>query len=213
MENMNNPYSPKDYTRLEKRLGAIIFIVIMIMIILTALSGCTLTPYAVDPIYEDHPHTTEVYYNGADIYFGYYSGFYYYYGIPHFYPWWYYYQFIPPHHYYTHTHIHVHCDNGHYVYGHRGPLFHNIGPDCPNNQGRFVPTIKPKNNKDKSFVFPKDWKSNNSTRINKQNNFKYNTNKVNYNRTFNINQSSNTNKPNKSNNSTRPNRTNKKSRK
>ena len=171
-----------------------------------------------DPTYEDHPHTTEVYWYtdyelGGTPYFGYWDNFYYYYGGPHFYPWWYYYQFIPPHHYYTHTHIHVHCDNGHYVYGHRGPLFHNIGPDCPNNQGRFVPTIKPKNNKDKSFVFPKDWKSNNSTRINKQNNFKYNTNKVNYNRTFNINQSSNTNKPNKSNNSTRPNRTNKKSRK
>jgi len=202
MENTNNPYSPKDYTKIEKRLGAIIFIIIMILIILTALSGCTLTTYAVDPVYEDHPHTTEIYYNGTDIYFGYYSGFYYYYGIPHFYPWWYYYQFIPPHHYYTHTHIHVHCDNGYYVYGHRGPLFHNIGPDCPTNQGRFVPTIKPKNNKDKSFVFPRDWKSSNSTRINKNTNI----NKINYNRTF--NQSVNTNtKPN--NRPIKPNRSNK----
>ena len=171
MGNLNN-----FYTKTEKRLGIVIFAIIMGLIIVTALSGCTLTTYAVDPVYEDHPHTTEIYYNGIDIYFGYYSGFYYYYGIPHYYPWWYYYQFIPPHHYYTHSHIHVHCDNGHYVYGHRGPtLNNNIAKD-------FRPTIKVKNNKDKSFVFPRDWKSNNSPRINKQN---YNINKINYNRTFN----------------------------
>jgi len=160
-----------------------------ILLLLIFLSGCALTTYTVDPIYEDHPHTTEVYYNGVDIYFGYHSGFYYYYGVPHFYPWWYYYQFIPPYHFYTHTHVHVYCDNGYYVYGHRGPLFHNDGPNCPTNQGKFVPTIKPKNNKDKSFVFPRDWKSSNSTRINKHNN------KINYNRTFNLN-NSNVNKTN-----------------
>ena len=204
MENMNNPHN---YTKKEKALGTTIFIIIMIMILLTALSGCYVTSYTPNPVYEDHPHTTEVYYNGIDIYFGYHSGFYYYYGIPHFYPWWYYYQFIPPYHYYTHTHIHVYCDNGYYVYGHRGPTINN------NVVKDFTPTIKVRNNKDKSFVFPRSWKSKNSTRINKQNNFNYNTNKINYNRTFNLNQSSNTNKPNKPNNSTRPNRTNKKSRK
>ncbi len=170
------------------------------LLLLLLLCSCTLTQYTVDPVYEDHPHTTEIYYNGVDVYFGYSSGFYYYYGVPHFYPWWYYYQFIPPYHYHVHSHVHIHCDNGYYVYGHRGPLFHNVGPDCPTNQGRFVPTIKPKNNKDKSFVFPTNWKSNNSTRINKQN---YNINKINYNRTFNYN-----NKINKGNNgSTRPNQT------
>ena len=180
---------------------------IFFLTLLITLTGCYITSYTPDPIYEDHPHTTEIYYNGIDIYFGFHSGFYYYYGKPHIYPWWYYYQFIPPHHYYTHSHIHVHCDNGHYVYGHRGPrLNNNVIKD-------FRPTIKIRNKKDKSFFYPRSWKSSNSTRINKQNNFKYNTNKVNYNRTFNINQSSNTNKPNKSNNSTRPNRTNKKSRK
>jgi len=158
-----------------------------ILILILFLSSCSLTSYYVDPVYEDHPHTTEIYYNGIDIYFGYNSGFYYYYGIPHFYPWWYYYQFIPPYHYYTHSHIHVHCDNGHYVYGHRGPTFNN------QVQKDFRPTIKIKNNKDKSFVFPRDWKSNNSTRINKQN----------YNRTF------NTSHKNQGNNgSTRPNKTN-----
>ena len=137
---------------------------IFFLTLLITLTGCYITSYTPDPIYEDHPHTTEIYYNGIDIYFGYYSGFYYYYGIPHYYPWWYYYQFIPPYHYHTHTHIHVHCDNGHYVYGHRGPtLNNNVAKD-------FRPTIKIKNNKDKSFVFPRNWKSSNSTRINKQSN-------------------------------------------
>jgi hypothetical protein len=180
---------------------------VFILLLVVTLSGCYITSYTPDPIYEDHPHSTEVYYNGVDIYFGYYSGFYYYYGIPHYYPWWYYYQFIPPHHYHTHTHIHVHCDNGHYVYGHRGPtLNNNVAKD-------FRPTIKVKNNKDKSYVFPRDWKSSNSTRTNKQNNVKYNINKINYNRTFNINQSSNNkpvinNKPNRNNNSNRNKNTN-----
>ena len=177
-----------------------------IFIILFLFTGCYVTSYTPNPVYEDHSHSTEIYWAtdyeiGGDPYWGYWSGFYYYYGVPHFYPWWYYYQFIPPYHYHTHTHVHVHCEPGNYVYGHRGPLFHNTGPDCTVNQGRFVPTIKPKNNKDKSFVFPRDWKSSNSTRINKQNNIKYNTNKINYNRTFKINQSSNTNiKPNRPNN-------------
>jgi hypothetical protein len=170
-----------------------------IFFILLFLSSCSLTQYTYDPIYEDHPHTTEVYYYGTDVYFGYYSGFYYYYGVPHFYPWWYYYQFIPPYNFYTHTHVYVQCDNGYYVYGHRGPKFHNIGPDCPNNQGKFIPTIKPKNNIDKSFVFPRDWKSNNSTRNNKQNDIKYNIDKINYNRTFNFNNTHKSNNINKFN--------------
>jgi hypothetical protein len=152
-----------------------------IILVLLFLSSCSLTStYYVDPVYEDHPHTTEVYWYtdyelGGMPYFGYWNNFYYYYGVPHFYPWWYYYQFIPPYHYYTHTHIHVHCDNGHYVYGHRGPtLNNNVAKD-------FRPTIKVKNKNDKAFVFPRDWKSSNSPRINKQD----------YNRTFNINQSKN----------------------
>ncbi len=179
-------------------------IIIIGLLMSFLLGSCSLTNYVYDPVYEDHPHSTEVYYNGVDVYWGYYTGFYYYYGIPHYYPWWYYYQFIPPYHYHTHTHIHVHCDNGHYVYGHRGPtLNNNVAKD-------FRPTIKVKNNKDKSFVFPRDWKSSNSTRTNKQNNVKYNINKINYNRTFNINQSTNNkpvinNKPNRNNKSNRNN--------
>ena len=198
MENMNNPHN---YTKKEKALGTTIFIIIMIMILLTALSGCYVTSYTPSHIYEDHPHTTEVYWYtdyelGGIPYFGYCDNFYYYYGVPHFYPWWYYYQFIPPYHYYTHSHIHVHCDNGHYVYGHRGPTLNN------NVVKDFRPTIKEKTYKDKSIVFPRDWKSSNSTRTNKQSNVKYNINKINYNRTFNLNNSNkniNSNK-NKSNN-------------
>ena len=170
----------------------------LLLLLVILSTGCYVTSQSPGPVYEDHPHTTEIYYNGIDIYFGFHSGFYYYYGKPHFYPWWYYYQFIPPYHFYTHSHIHVHCDNGHYVYGHRGPtLNNNVAKD-------FRPTIKIRNKKDKSFVYPRSWKSSNSTRINKQNNkVNYNTNKINFNRTF--NQSKNTiNKTNKINNNNRP---------
>jgi len=176
---------------------------IITLTMLTVMTGCYVTSYVPDPIYEDHPHSTEIYYNGIDVYWGYHTGFYYYYGTPHFYPWWYYYQFIPPYHYYTHSHVHVHCDNGHYVYGHRGPtLNNNVAKD-------FTPTIKVRNNKDKSFVFPRDWKSSNSTRINKQSNI----NKIDYDRIFNINPQTNirpinNNKPIISNNN-KPNRNNK----
>ena len=175
-----------------------------IFFILLFLSSCGLTQYAYDPIYEDHPHTTEVYWYtdyelGGTPYFGYWDNFYYYYGVPHFYPWWYYYQFIPPHHYYINTHIIITIESGYYVYGHRGPRFHNIGPDCKINHGKFTPTVKIKNKNDKSFVFPRDWKSSNSTRINKQNDVKYNINKINYNRTFNFNNTHKSNNINKSN--------------
>ena len=50
-------------------------------------------------------HTTEIYYNGIDVYWGYHSGFYYYYGMPHYYPWWNYYHICPPYYYNTTTHI------------------------------------------------------------------------------------------------------------
>ena len=199
-----------------------------ILFILLFLSSCSLTHYTYDPIYEDHPHTTEVYWYtdyevGGTPYFGYWDNFYYYYGVPHFYPWWYYYQFIPPYHYYSHTHIIITIDNGYYVYGHRGPKFHNTGPDCKINHGKFTPTVKLKGTNDKSFVFPRDWKSHNSTKNTKQDNWwnKVNMNKTDYNRNFNYgnsykinNKHNNTininknNTINKGNNgSTRPNKT------
>ena len=60
------------------------------LIIMALLSSCTVayTPYD-HYSYDDHPHTTEVYYWNDLVYFGYYAGFYYYYGVPHYYPWWY----------------------------------------------------------------------------------------------------------------------------
>ena len=184
MENMN------------RKLGYIIVILFWSVIFLL-LPSCGLTSYYIDPIYEDHPHTTEVYWHteyeiGGSPYFGYWNDFWYYYGVPHYYPWWYYYQFIPPTYYYTQWHVHVQCNEENYVYGHRGPTIN--------------PTIKVRNNKDKSFVFPRDWKSSNSPR----------TNKIDYNRIFNVNPQTNirpinnkNNTINKGNNgSTRPNKTN-----
>ena len=39
-----------------------------ILILVLFLSSCSLTStYYVDPIYEDHPHTTEVYYYGTEV--------------------------------------------------------------------------------------------------------------------------------------------------
>ena len=181
-----------------------------ILFLLLFLCSCSLTSYHVDPVYEDHPHTTEVYFYDTDIYFGYHSGFYYYYGVPHFYPWWYYYQFLPSYHYHVHTHVHVHCNNGHYVhYGHRKNKFNN------KKGGDYKASTSIITNKVKTNTFPRNWKSNNSTRINKQNNIsnkinikpnnnkiinnKFN-NKINYNKNYNINKGNN--------GSTRPNKTN-----
>ena len=168
MVNMNNQY-PNNV----RAAWYIIGFMMSVLILVSLLTGCHVTSYNPGHVYEDHPHSTEIYYHNEVVYFGYWDGFYYYYGKPHFYPWWYYYQFIPPYHYYSHSHINVNCDNGHYVYGHRGPIFNN------RDNNNFTPTIKIRNKKDKSFVFPNNWKSNNSTRINKYNN--YNTNKTNYN--------------------------------
>jgi len=197
---------------LSKKIGYIIVITfwLVTLTMLTIMTGCYVTSYTPNPVYEDHPHTTEIYWAtdyeiGGSPYFGYWDDFWYYYGVPHFYPWWYYYQYIPPHYYYAQWHVHIQCNQGNYVYGHRGPTINN------NVVKDFIPTIKIRNNKDKSFVFPRDWKSSNSTRLNKQSN----TNKIDYNRIFNINPQTNirpinNNKPNKNNNKSnnRSNKTN-----
>jgi hypothetical protein len=194
---------------------------IRILFLTLLLSSCGVTWEYTGTTFEPYPHPTEVYwYNDYEIggmpYFGFWNDFYYYYGVPHLYPWWYYYVHIPPFHYYEQWHVHVHCDEGSYVYGHRGPKFKNRKFESRN----FHPTIKIKGKNDKSFVFPQDWKSSNSTRINKHNDVKYNINKQNYNRTFNgnfnqsFNKSNNTININKNNTinkgnygSTRPNKT------
>jgi len=190
---------------LTKKTGYII-VCMFWLIILLLLPGCYVTSYTPDPIYEDQLHTTEIYWHtdykiGGSPYFGYWDNFYYYYGTPHFYPWWHYYQFIPPYNHQAHTHVHVHCNNGHYVYKHRGNLLDN------KNQKHFITEIKVRNPKSKTNVFPHNWKSNNSIRINKQSNI----NNIDYNRIFNVNKSTNikpinTNnkRDNKSNNSRKP---------
>ena len=172
------------------------------------LSSCTLTSYVYDPIYEDDQHTTEVYWVtdyeiGGTPYFGYWEGFWFYYGIPHYYPWWYYYQFIPPYHYHKYTHVHIHCNNGYYVhYGHRKNLFNN------KDGGEYKASISLKTKDIKTNTFPINWKSNNSTRINKQNNDINKINiKPNVNRNINKNIRNN-NKIKVNNGSTRPNKTN-----
>jgi len=171
-----------------------------ILLSLFLLTSCTVTWIPEESYhYEDHQHSTEIYWDSGfsglsaqyanHPYWGYHSGFYYYYGIPHYYPWWYYYQFLPPYHYHTHTHVHIHCNNGYYVYhGHRKNKFNN------QKSGNYKASTSIITNKIKTNTFPRDWKSNNSTRINKQNNVKYNTNKINFNRIFNGN--TNTNKIN-----------------
>ena len=74
---------------------------ILFILLVILCSGCAGTYYVTN----DRTHPVEVYYNGIDIYWGYYSGFYYYYGIPHYYPWWNYYHSCPPFHYHTNTHV------------------------------------------------------------------------------------------------------------
>ena len=207
MENMNNQYS-----NTTKVAWYTIIFMISLLILISLLTGCHVT-YTSDPIYEDHPHTTEVYWYtdyelGGTPYFGYWNNFYYYYGVPHFYPWWYYYQFIPPYHYYANTHITIVIESGYYVYKHRGSKFHNIGPNCPTNKGKFIPTIKVKNKKNKSHVFPINWKSYNSTKTTKETNRWDDKNQINnnYNK-INLNKGNNGSKrPNKTKTSRKPKR-------
>ena len=173
-------------------------------ILLIFLTGCYITSYTTDPVYEDY--TEEVYYHNDAIYFGYYSGYYYYYGIPHYWPWWYYYAYRPATHYHIHTHVHVHCPNGSFVYAYRDKKFDNRKEKCTKSSWSDK-LYRPQSSR---WVLPDNkiqYNKNNKFKSNKQNDFKYNINKTDYNRTFNINQTKNTNiKINKPNN--RQNRSN-----
>jgi hypothetical protein len=169
-----------------------------ILFILLFLSGCSLTSYYVDPVYEDY--TEEVYYYNDSIYFGYYSGYYYYYGIPHYWPWWYYYTYRPATHYYIHTHVHINCPNGSFVYAYGNRKFNNKKLKCTKDSWDNK-LYRPQTSR---WVLPDNkiqYNKNNKYNINKQN---YNINKTNYNRIFNKSFNT-TNKVN--NGSTRPNKT------
>ena len=182
-----------------------------ILIFILFLSGCSLTSYYTDPVYEDY--TDEVYFwedsTLGTPYFGYWHGYYYYYGIPHYWPWWYYYIYRPATHYHIHTHVHVHCPSGSFVYAHGNRKFNNKKLKCTKDSWNNE-LYRPQTSR---WVLPDNKiKYNNNNRFksnNKKDNFKYNINKTNHNKTFNINQTKNTNiKINKGNNGfTRPNKT------
>ena len=180
------------------------YVGMIILIFALLCSGCYVTSYAPDPIYDDH--TTEVYYHNAEVYWGYHSGFYYYYGTPHFHPWWYYYMYQPAIHYHVHTHVHIHCDNGLFVYSHRGNKLNN-------KKERHYKNIDTKHTMMRE-VMP-DNKITNKKYYNYLNKelIKHNVIKQNYNKPNNIKINNKTNnikinnKPNRNNN--KPNRSNK----
>ena len=108
-------------------------------------------------------------------------------------------MYRPATHYHIHTHVHVDCPNGSFVYAYRDKKFDNKKEKCtmndwpsqnyrPQSSRWVLPDNKIKYNKNNKF------KSNN-------NNVKYNFNKIDYNRTFNLNQSNKPKINNKSNNS------------
>ncbi len=98
------------------------YVGIILLVLALLCSGCSITAPTQNCC---NDHTTEVYYYNDNVYWGYHTGYYYYYGVRHFHPWWYYYQFIPPYHYTVHSHVHIHLDNGLFVYMHRGNKFNN----------------------------------------------------------------------------------------
>jgi len=173
-----------------------------ILILILFLSGCSLTSYYTDPVYEDY--TEEVYYHDNSIYFGYHLGYYYYYGIPHYWPWWYYYVYRPATHYYVHTHVHINCPNGSFVYAYGNRKFDNKKLKCTKDSWSNK-LYRPQTSR---WVLP-----DNKIEYNRNNKFKSNNiNKIDYNKNFtphrnfnNINKNNTINKGN--NGSTRPNKT------
>ena len=79
---------------------------IILLFLMSLLSGCTGVYYLTDAEYDDtrEEHLAVTYYNNS-IYWGWNSGYYYYYGKPHYYPWHYYYNTCPPSYYNTTTHV------------------------------------------------------------------------------------------------------------
>jgi hypothetical protein len=184
-----------------------------ILIFILFLSGCSLTSYYTDPVYEDY--TDEVYFWEDSIlgtpYFGYWHGYYYYYGIPHYWPWWYYYTYRPATHYHIHTHVHVHCPSGSFVYAYGNRKFNNKKLKCTKDSWSNE-LYRPQTSR---WVLPDNkiqYNKNNRYNINKTDydrNFnpygKFNQNHIKHNNTINFNKNNKINKGN--NGSTRPNKT------
>lgn len=171
---------------------------VMGIIIMSLLSGCYIYETSTTPYYQStsyyedndltyyHTHyvpTVGLYYWNDVPYWGYFDGWYYYYGYRHMYPWWYYYHYRPAYHYSIQTHVYCHIGHRKYVTRPKG----NRRLDNNKNRNYDVSVVNKTGNKVTN-------KSNVPTKFqNKPNrsNVKYNINKTNYNRTFNINQSNN----------------------
>ena len=107
MANMNNQGKrPEQYEDSAKLAWYGVLGMLIILIIVMMLSGCTGVYYLTDAEYSDarETHASITYYNNS-VYWGWNNGYFYYYGHPHYYPWYYYYKTCPPSYYSTTTHI------------------------------------------------------------------------------------------------------------
>ena len=155
---MNNQgKTPQQYEDSMRFLSRTILGIIILMIIMVLLGGCSLTTYPIEPCC-DKDHTTEVYYHDNSVYFGYHSGYYYYYGKPHYYPWNYYYNIRPPFYYNTTTHIIVHTLVNKPTHRPNKPTYKPNRPKVNTHRSN----INTKSNKNKVII-----KSNESKRTNK----------------------------------------------
>ena len=107
MANMNNQGKrPQQYEDSARFAWYGVLGMIIILILVSLLTGCTGVYYLTDAEYSDarETHASITYYNNS-VYWGWNNGYFYYYGHPHYYPWYYYYKTCPPSYYSTTTHI------------------------------------------------------------------------------------------------------------
>jgi len=114
MANMNKNFpgqgkTQKQYEDSSRFAWYSIIAMIILLILMMFLTGCTGVYYLTDAEYSDarEEHASITYYNNL-VYWGWSDGYYYYYGTPHYYPWYYYYNTCPPSHHTPTTHIVVH---------------------------------------------------------------------------------------------------------
>jgi len=114
MANMNKNFpgqgkTPQQYKDSSKFAWYSVIAMVILLILVMFLTGCTGVYYLTDAEYSDsrETHASLTYHNNS-IYWGWNDGYYYYYGTPHYYPWYYYYNTCPPSHHTPTTHIVVH---------------------------------------------------------------------------------------------------------
>ena len=157
MANMNNFQGkrPDQYENSTKFAGYSIIGMIILLIIITLLGGCTGTYYITDAEYDNvrEEHLAITYHNNS-IYWGWNNGYYYYYGKPHYYPWYYYYNTCPPSYYNTTTHIII-----------NKPVIKSTHrPNRPIVKPTHRPNIRVKTNVNRNKVIIKNNRSNNSNK-------------------------------------------------